>query len=277
MAFLKLISLPIGNYSDISQRALQTLTDETYFLSEDTRVFKSYLKHYGIEYTDKYIDSYHDHTNDTKLEQILDKMARGIDFCLVSDAGSPVISDPAFPLIEKILEHGHQLQSIPGTSSVVLALELSGLAPIPFAFYGFLPRTKEKKISTFKALQAMSGTHIFFESPKRLESTLLILMQNFAENEICVARELTKKFETITRFKAADFIKWQDQIEYRGECVLLVNVKKCHQSHLLDENKLQSLTQEYLSGKKKGNPRQLSKLLAEITGESSKSIYQKLL
>ena len=139
MAKLTLVGLPIGNAQDITKRAYSILENQKSFLVEDTRNFKSLLSHYGLDLTQYRLESFHDH-NKENISKLMAKMDRGEDLFLCSDAGSPVLSDPAFPLVRAALDKGHEIETIPGVSSPIVALELSGLPPHPFKFWGILPR-----------------------------------------------------------------------------------------------------------------------------------------
>ncbi len=270
---LILVSLPIGDTLDITLKALEGLRNGHYFFAEDTRNFKKILKDLEIDFQSKMIDSFHDHSLDDKAEKVLGHLQNGSDVYLVSDAGSPLISDPAYPLIRKVLENNFSIRTLSGISSVLVALELSGLPPHPFSFHGFLPRSLASKKKFLYSTLIKSETYIFFESPKRAQETLGLLSENFPDAQICVARELTKKHETLHRFKSSEFSKIKDEITYLGEFVLLVSISK--QKISIDQN-CHQLANEYLSGSKPGSSKVLAKLLAEITGESSKIIYQKL-
>ena len=142
---LCLLSLPIGNLKDLTSRALEALKEGSYFVVEDTRTFKSLLNHLQIAYADKKIWSYHEHSSEKEQENILQLLLAGNRVYVASDAGSPLISDPAYPLVKEVIQQGIDVRTLPGVSSVLVALELSGLPPYPFFFYGFLPREEEKQ------------------------------------------------------------------------------------------------------------------------------------
>ncbi len=269
MSTLKLVTLPIGNLSDITPRALETLNSERLFLAEDTRNLRKIFDLLGIDGSHKDVDSFHDHSKD-KIDYYVSKLKSGNNYVLVSDAGSPVISDPAFPLVKACIDAGITIESCPGVSAVIAALELSGLPPQPFTFYGFTPREDSKKKETFKNLLQYSGTFIYFESPHRLTKTLKVLADVLPESNIAVARELTKKFETVYRFKAKD---WESaEIKSVGEIVLLINHQSSEKS--VEGKKLESLALEYLENKQ--SKKNLAKILAEILDENPKVIYQQL-
>lgn len=274
MGKLILLTVPIGNKDDLTFRAHKLLKEHNKFIAEDTRAFRSLLKACNISTQNKKIISFHDQSGPSKLNSILNSLDKGDDLVLVSEAGSPIVSDPAFPLIEKAILQGHKIETLPGVSSLIVALELSGLPPHPFCFHGFIARDKEKKEKIFQAIKDLHGTHIFFESPQRISNTLKILSKCLPEVKVVVARELTKKFESIHRFKACEFHK--EEINLKGEFVLLLHIPKIKGLSLGDRDdlKIKELAHEYLD---KGQRKKiLSKLLAEIMGDNAKKIYAQL-
>lgn len=269
MSTLKLVTLPIGNLSDITPRALETLRKERLFLAEDTRNLRKIFDLLEVDGSNKEIDSFHDHSK-SKIDHYVSKLKSGISYVLVSDAGSPIISDPAYPLVKACVDAGIEIETCPGVSAVITALEISGLPPQPFTFYGFTPRDDSKKKETFLNLLQFSGTFIYFESPHRLLKTLKVLADVLPESNIAVARELTKKFETVYRFKAKD---WESvEIKSMGEIVLLINHQSSEKS--VEGKKLESLVKDYLE--KKQSKKNLAKILAEVLDENPKVIYQQL-
>lgn len=248
---------------------MDVLKSERLFLAEDTRNLRKLFDLLEIDGSGKIVDSFHDHSKD-KIDYYVTKLKSGQSYVLVSDAGSPIISDPAFPLVKACIDSDIQIESYPGVSSVLTALELSGLPPQPFTFYGFLQRDDSKKRETFNSLSTKSGTFIYFESPHRLLKTLKVLGDVLPEAQVAVCRELTKKFETVYRFKASD---WEGaEIKSVGEIVLLIYNQSSEKP--LSNKKIITLAEEYLN--KKQSPKNLSKLLSEILGIRSKEIYQQI-
>jgi 16S rRNA (cytidine1402-2'-O)-methyltransferase len=269
LSSLKLVTLPIGNLGDITERALSILKSERLFLAEDTRNLRKLFDLYEIEHNNKNIDSFHDHSKD-KIENYITKLKSGDSFVLVSDAGSPIISDPAFPLVRACIEADIKIESFPGVSSVTTALELSGLPPQPFTFFGFMARDDSKKREFFETLKTKTGTFIMFESPHRLEKTLKVLAETLPNSDVAVCREITKKFESVYRFKADE---WESaEVKSVGEIVLLVHTISDEKQ--VSNKKLISLANDYLH--KKQTPKNLAKLLSEILGNSSKEIYEQI-
>lgn len=273
MPRLVLLTLPIGNMQDITGSVIEALKMGEYFASEDTRVFKETLQKLGISYQDKKIISYHDHRQgmeESLLRPLLEEDNK--DLLVVSDAGSPLLSDPAYPLVKKAIELGIEVKSFAGISSVTMALELSGLPPIPFHFHGFVPREKGKREDYFQKKFSSYGTHIYFEGVSRIEESLNSLCELYPDLDIAVARELTKSFESVYRFKASDLKSILPEIVMKGEFVILIHQPNETDIGLSSEmiEQARSLIEEGISTKT------LSKLLATITGDRPKNVYQKL-
>ena len=271
MSELILVTLPIGNSGDITLRALDALKSGKTFYAEDTRVFKDLLNAQGISYSDKFIDSFHDQSVG-KIEQILQKIKNGETVYLVSDAGSPMVSDPAYPLLKKLVEEGVTIKTLPGVTAVVTALELSALPPNPFHFWGFIGRGKSERRDFFKDLGTMSGTHIFFESPHRIFETIDAFFEVHPENTLVIARELTKTYESVYRLKKEDLPNVQSIITDKGEFVVLFHNSEVRSSALSDE--VMTLTKDYLENG--GSTKKLAKIFSKILNSDTKSVYDQL-
>jgi 16S rRNA (cytidine1402-2'-O)-methyltransferase len=269
MSGIKLVTLPIGNKDDITVHALEVLKGTTVIYSEDTRVFKELCKRVGIDYSDKEIRSFHDHSSDRVLANIME-LASEKGCAFVSDAGSPLISDPAFPLILKAIENGVELKSIGGISSVITALELSGLAPIPFHFHGFLARDKSKFNQDATKVRTQYGTHIFFEGKSRVIATLKEMSTLYPDFKFALCRELTKDFESVHRFKGSEFESIKDDITVKGEFVILIGNDQKQIANTSSDEVLKLAHEIIESGAK---PKKLAKLLGLITGKQTKEIY----
>lgn len=270
MSGLHLITLPIGNFEDITLKALNQLKALKIFYAEDTRVFKECLSHYGISYNDLIIDSFHDHS-DSKVKYIIDQIISGKEIGLVSDAGSPVISDPAYPLIKEAIKNQIPIYNYSGITSVICALELSGLPSNPFHFWGFIGRTKGERKSFFEKCNSIYGTHICFESPHRIYETIENFFETGPEKTIVVARELTKKFQTVYRLNKMDMESLKKEVVDKGEFVILFHNdqdKKSFDSHLAIE------VEDYISGK--GNTKKLAKIFATILDKDARDIYNQM-
>lgn len=272
MSKLILCSLPIGNAQDITLRAVKCLKEARCLLAEDTRNFVQLLRHLEISTDNKDIDSFHDHSS-AKLQALVKKIHRGQEIVLVSDAGSPIISDPAFPLVRACLEAGISIESVPGVSSVIVALELSGLPPHPFHFHGFLARDDQGKRVSFEHARSIKGTHLFFESPHRLEKSLELLESIAPDSDVYLGRELTKSFESHYRFKSG---QWREaEIMVKGEFVMAINFSAVEAIEDKSLSELKNLAHDYtIHG---GGPKKLAKLLALILERNPKDIYKDLL
>lgn len=270
MSGIFLVTVPIGNSEDITLRALNALKNNDNIFCEDTRMFKDLCRKTGVEYSSKRIISFHDHSDEKKLLALIEK-ARVENCLFVSDAGSPMISDPAYPIVKKAIELGVEVRSLGGISAVTTALELSGLPPIPFHFHGFLARDKGKRAVDFSTIHSQYGTHILFEGVSRVLDTLSIMVNEFPQSDFVVARELTKEFESVYRFHASEFQNMKDEIYLKGEFVILLYNKNKETS---SSKELLQIADEIIA--KGTKPKAVAKLLSLITGKSSKEIYQSL-
>lgn len=272
-AKLSIISTPIGNIGDLSTRAREAMERIDYFLAEDTREFIKLLGLVGIELAGKTVKSFHEHNREA-VRAVLERLDAGLEVAIVSDAGSPVLSDPAYPLVDEVLKAGFEIDTLPGATSVIAALELSGLAPMPFSFVGFLPREREKQKSLIASWTAM-GTVVCFESPHRVERTLDEIALDFPELKVAICREITKKFQSVHRFTASEWPTLKTQLTVKGEFVLVLSQGRSRgeSGAGASSEKVQELARMVLT---KGGPKAVAKLLSEILGEDSKEIYKNL-
>lgn len=215
---LNVVSTPIGNLEDISRRAITTLTNSDIIVAEDTRHTKKLLNRYNIS---AFIISYFEHNKHQQIPKILNFLKEGKNVSLVSDAGTPGISDPAYRLVRQAINENIKIQSVPGASSVLAALIPSGLPTDRFIFEGFLPPKKGRK-RILDDLSKFDGTVIFFENPKRLHRTLNDILVSFGERPCVLARELTKIHEEFLRDNISNMISNIDNISLKGEMVVLI-------------------------------------------------------
>lgn len=219
---LYLVATPIGNLADITHRALQVLKDVDLIACEDTRHTNKLLNHYGI--TTKTI-SYHEHNEQQRATHLIEKLKEGSDIAVVSDAGTPSISDPGFRLVRAAIENDINVVPVPGPSALISALIAAGLPTDEFFFAGFLPSRPNARRTRLSELQSVPGTLIFYEAPHRLVATLKDALEVLGEREAVVARELTKLHEEIRRGRlsqlAADYADQKNDI--RGEIVVLID------------------------------------------------------
>ena len=217
---LYLVATPIGNLADITHRALQVLRDVDLIACEDTRHTHKLLQHYGI--TTKTI-SYHEHNEPQRAAQLIDSLQQGSDVAVVSDAGTPSISDPGFRLVRAAIENEIPVVPVPGPSALISALIAAGLPTDEFFFAGFLPSRSNARRTRLGELRAVPGTLIFYEAPHRLAATLKDAHEILGEREAVVARELTKLHEEIRRGLLSELSKQYENEEPRGEIVVLID------------------------------------------------------
>ncbi|MBU6158415.1 MAG: 16S rRNA (cytidine(1402)-2'-O)-methyltransferase [Bacteroidetes bacterium] len=216
---LYIVPTPIGNLKDITLRALDVLKEVDLVLAEDTRTSSVLLNHYGIQ---KPLTPYHQHNEHQVLERLIEQLHQGKRMALLTDAGTPGISDPAFLLIRACVKENIQVETLPGATAFVPALVNSGLPSDRFVFEGFLPQKKGRQ-TLLKQLATEERTMIFYESPYRLVKTLADFIQYFgAERKCCVSRELTKKFEENKRGSLEDVHRYFMEKAVKGEIVITV-------------------------------------------------------
>jgi 16S rRNA (cytidine1402-2'-O)-methyltransferase len=214
-----LVSTPIGNLSDLSRRAEEILGSVDFILAEDTRKSGTLLKHYGISTR---AIPYHDHNKEKVTPGILDRIEGGEKGALITDAGTPGISDPGYYLVRAMIERDIDFTALPGPSAVTLALVMSGLPTDRFTFYGYVPRKKGARDRLFEEACAGAGTAVFFESPHRIVSTLEALAALLPDRQAAIARELTKLHEEVARGTAKELAEIFAGRRVRGEVTLLV-------------------------------------------------------
>ena len=218
---LYLVATPIGNLADITHRALQVLKDVDVIACEDTRHTHKLLQHYGI--TTKTI-SYHQHNEQQRASHLLDLLKQGSDVAVVSDAGTPSISDPGFRLVRAAIENDVTVVPVPGPSALISALVAAGLPTDEFFFAGFLPSRSNARRTRLGELKTVPGTLIFYEAPHRLAQTLKDAYEMLGEREAVVARELTKLHEEIKRGRLSELARvYVDEENTRGEIVVLID------------------------------------------------------
>ncbi len=212
---LYIVSTPIGNMEDITYRAAKTLSNSDCIIAEDTRITKKLLDKYQIKTK---LLTYNDHSDDRIRRNIIEMITAGRSISLVSDAGTPLISDPGYKLARILIEMNIHVDAIPGPCSPIMALTLSALPTDRFMFCGFVPKTKQAKESFFNELKFVNATMVCFESAARLGDTISIALGVLSDREAVIARELTKMYQEIKRGLLSEFI----HIDVRGEVVLLI-------------------------------------------------------
>jgi 16S rRNA (cytidine1402-2'-O)-methyltransferase len=217
---LHLVAVPIGNPDDLSQHARDTLASVGVVAAEDTRHFATLARHHGI--TARAV-SYHDHNEATRTPDLLARLLAGEDVALVTDAGTPLVSDPGYRLVRAAIEAGVSVTSVPGPSAVITALAASGLPPHPFRFVGFLPRSQAARRAALEAVATDDATLIAFEAPRRLRATVLDALAVLGDRPACLARNLTKRHERYQRGTLSGLAAaLDDEGEVRGECTIVI-------------------------------------------------------
>jgi len=214
---LYVVSTPIGNLSDITYRAVEILGEVDYILAEDTRTSSVLLNRYHIK---KPMMSYHEFNKEAQENKIIELLKEGKNFALISDAGTPGISDPGYEIIQAVIQEGFHVVSIPGASAILSALVVSGLVIQPFTFIGFLPKKQMEMKRVLESYKDRKETLVIYESPMRIEKTLNFIYNLFGDRKITLSRELTKAFETIIRttLKEATLLEHNT----KGEYVLII-------------------------------------------------------
>ena len=215
---LYLVPTPVGNMEDMTFRSVSTLKEVDLILCEDTRTSSILLKHFDIN---KKLLSCHEHNESKIKEKILEYLKSGKNIALITDQGTPIISDPGYVLSKFVIDNGYNVISLPGATAFVPALTSSGLAPQPFLFYGFLNTKKSKMIEELNLMKNYKFSMIFYEAPHRIKNTLDVIKSVLGDRKISVSREISKIHEEIFRGKISDFIDNYDNI--RGEFVIVVS------------------------------------------------------
>ena len=216
-ASLYLIPTPIGNLDDITVRALKTLETVDFILCEDTRETGKLLSKYNIK---KKLVSCHEFNEDKIKSNVVDELSKGMNIGLVTDQGTPIISDPGYIIAREVIRCGYNVISLPGATAFVPALTSSGISPSPFLFYGFLNAKNSKQKSELEALKNLKYTMIFYESVHRIKDTLKNMLEVFGDRNISINREISKIHEEIVRGKISELIDLVD--EMKGEFVIIV-------------------------------------------------------
>jgi len=269
---LYIVSTPIGNLEDITLRALNVLKEVDLIACEDTRTSKKLLSRYQIE---KPLTSYHEHNEIDKAEELLSLIQEGKNIALITDAGTPGVSDPGFRIVKLASQSGIKVIPIPGASAAIAALSISGLPTSSFTFLGFPPKQNKKLIELLDRIKDRSETLIFYESPKRIVKTLEAMTEVLGERNVSISREITKMYEETLRGSFSDLINnLKSRESIKGEFVLLV------EGNAEDSQKFDSETVDevLLHLKKEGYT--LKDAVSQITADSgiSKSkIYKKAL
>ena len=268
MSTVYLVSTPIGNKLDISLRAQNVLSSVDVILCEDTKKSGIFLKDLGIK---NKLLSYHDHSNVSKINYFLKLLKEGASLAIISDAGTPLISDPGYELVAKAIEEKIKVTSIPGPSAVISALISSGLSTSSFVFEGYAPKKKGQLETFLKNLQYEMKTIILFESPKRIERLVQMIVKILGpKRKVSLAKELTKKFERVITDEAKEIHELiiKDETLKKGEMVIVIEGSKEKQLISVEHEKVLFEEIQKLNGTKAA-----SKIVSKISSKTSKEIY----
>jgi len=274
---LYLCATPIGNLEDITFRVLRTLKEVDLIAAEDTRNSIKLLNHFEIKTP---MTSYHEYNKIEKAKELVEKLCAGSNIALITDAGTPGISDPGEELARMAIEAGVTVTSLPGACACITALTISGLPTRRFAFEAFLPSDKKECKQVLEELKKETRTILLYEAPHRLKKTLALLLENLGDRQMTVCRELTKKHETAVRGLLSEVIAHFEAEEPRGECVLVLHGKDVKELEKEAQEKWLELSVEehvelYLSqGRDK---KEAMKAVAADRGISKRDVYQALL
>jgi 16S rRNA (cytidine1402-2'-O)-methyltransferase len=271
-AQLFVVATPIGHLDDMTFRAIDILKSVSIVAAEDTRQSAQLFKHYNIS---TQLTACHDHNESNKIEQLVQKLLAGDSVALISDAGTPLISDPGFKLVRAAQEHGIRVVPVPGACAAIAALSAVGLPSDRFSFEGFLPSKASQRISQLEKLKNETQTLIFYEAPHRILESIKDMAQVFGEDRpVGFAREITKTFETIKKMtlgELAAFVE-SDRNQQKGEIVLVIG--GATEEKDLEQEKLDQLLTRLLQDL---SVKAASQLAADLTGIKKKVAYQRAL
>lgn len=268
---LYIVATPIGNLEDITLRAVRILREVDLIAAEDTRHSRKLLTHFGIS---KPLTSYFDHNKNVKGAQILAKLQDGLSVALISDAGTPCISDPGYQLVRDAVASGIRVVPIPGACASTAALSASGLPTDSFAFEGFLPSKAGKRRERLARLKGETRLLAFHEAPNRVAATLADVLEMLGDREMVLARELTKVYEEFLRGKVSDVLLTVEERGIKGEVVLLI--APCPGKGEPDQDLVPELLSRYLDGEGMSVKDAVRRVTQE-TGEARSRVYQEAL
>jgi 16S rRNA (cytidine1402-2'-O)-methyltransferase len=271
---LYIVATPIGNLGDMTQRAVEVLNSVDLIAVEDTRNSQKLLSHFSIHTP---MMAYHEHNERELSSEIIQRLSQGNNIALISDAGTPLISDPGYFLVREIHQQGLKVVPIPGASAITAALSVCGLATDRFCFEGFLPAKSAGREQALLTLKEEARTLIFYESPHRLHACLLSMRDIFgAEREATLLREISKLFETIKWAKLSVLAEWvsTEPHQQKGECVIVVAGHEAVRSHDHAQIRIDDLLVSLMS---KLSVKDTAQLAAQLTGLKKNELYQRAL
>jgi 16S rRNA (cytidine1402-2'-O)-methyltransferase len=267
---LHLVATPIGNLGDITLRALETLAGVDIIACEDTRITRRLTERYGIS---ALLKPYHEHNAALARPKILERLAQGASIALVSDAGTPLISDPGFKLVREVCAAGHQVIALPGPSSVLAALAVAALPTDRFFFEGFLPPKETARRARLAELARIDATLVMFESGNRVQDTLADLADIMGARDAAICREMTKMHEEIRRAPVSELAKSATMLETRGEFVLVIGPPAAD-TQIMTEDALDDLLRSQL---KRASVKDAVAHAVELSGRPRREIYARAL
>ena len=269
---LLVVATPIGNLGDLTTRAVEALTTADLVLAEDTRRTRTLLTHLGIK--NKPLSRLDAQVEATNLGGVLDQLASGACIVLVSDAGTPAVSDPGARLVSEAAAAGHEVTSLPGASAVTTAIAASGFGGTRFRFFGFLPRKAGALDKMFDEIHATAEIGVFFEAATRMTTTLARVGEKLAGREIVVARELTKKHEELIRGEASALAAREGERSWRGEITVVVGPRAEEARQRASADDLDAMIRD--AQKSGERPKVIAKRLAHKSGWPTREIYQRM-
>ena len=264
---LYLVATPIGNLSEMTYRAVETLKNVNFIAAEDTRNTVKLLNHFEI---DTKLISHHEHNLVTSIPKIIQLLEEGNDIALVSDAGYPAISDPGYELVKAAISKDINIVPISGANACLNALVVSGIAPQPFLFYGFLDHQDKKKKKELKILKKYQETIVFYEAPHRIKKTLKLMLDIFGNRHIALCREITKKHEEINRGTIEEILTVVDDM--KGEMVIVVEGAIDVEEDVVFEQSIEEHVNEYIE--KGMSTKDAIKEVAKQRNVSKNVVYQ---
>ena len=271
-AQLFVVATPIGHLDDISYRAIDVLKSVKIIAAEDTRTSAQLLKHFGISTP---LTACHDHNENNKIDQLIERIENGENMALISDAGTPLISDPGFKLVRAAQEKNIRVIPVPGACAAIAALSAVGLPSDRFSFEGFLPSKQSQRLLALEKLKDETQTMIIYEAPHRIVDSLKDMVEVFgADRPVGFAREITKTFETIKKMALGELVQFveSDHNQQKGEIVLVIGGATVEKD--LDQEKLDKLLTRLLQDL---SVKAASQLAADLTGIKKKVAYQRAL
>ncbi|HKL78880.1 MAG TPA: 16S rRNA (cytidine(1402)-2'-O)-methyltransferase [Mobilitalea sp.] len=274
---LYICATPIGNLEDITLRVIRTLQEVDLIAAEDTRHSIKLLNHYEIK---KPMTSYHEYNKVEKAKSLVEQLKSGMNIALITDAGTPGISDPGEELVRQAYEQGIEVTSLPGPSALITALTLSGLSTRRFSFEAFLPSDKKEKLQILESLKTDTRTIILYEAPHRLTKTLRELFEALGNRKLTIIKELTKKHETVWQTSLGEAVEGYGELEPRGEYVLVMEGRAIAEieSEKQDQWGLISIGEHMKLYMEKGvEKKEAMRAVAKDRGISKRDVYQLLI